>query len=134
MPRILHSDHWGEVIHRPEAAFLEVRWFDSTHAMSQDDFNRWLDMFACHVEEHRHAGVLVDATSFSMPMARMDGAYRDAVIVPRYNAAGVKHFAFLVPTNTPSVGKKPTHEGPAEYLTAYFDKRNDALHWLRGRL
>ena len=48
-----------------------------------------------------------------MPMARMDLAWRDANIIPRYNTAGVKRFAFLMPAGMPAIGTPPSPEGPA---------------------
>jgi hypothetical protein len=76
--------------------------------------------------------VLVDAVQFRMDMSVMDMAYRDANIVPRYNVAGVKKFAFLMPAGMPAVGSPPAPEGPAVFPTAYFDARPDALTWLAG--
>jgi hypothetical protein len=56
--------------------------------------------------------------------------WRDANIVPRYNAAGVKKFAFHMPAGMPAIGTAPSREGPADYPTAYFGRRQDALDWL----
>lgn len=39
----VYEDTWGEVIDHPEADFLEIRWYDSTSAMSKDEFQRWLN-------------------------------------------------------------------------------------------
>lgn len=68
-----------------------------------------------------------------MPMEQMDGEWRDANIIPRYNAAGVQRFAFLMPDGMPAIGAPPVHEGPAEYPTAYFGTRRDAFAWLTDR-
>jgi hypothetical protein len=37
----------------------------------------------------------------------MDGPWRDANIIPRYNAAGVKKFAHM-PEGMPMIGEPPT--------------------------
>ncbi|MEZ4416199.1 MAG: hypothetical protein R3E10_10685 [Gemmatimonadota bacterium] len=130
--RVLHSDAWGEVIDRPAAQILEIRWFDETRHMSREGFNQWLTRFAAEVEATRRPRVLVDTAHFGLPAERMDGAWRDLHIVPRYNAAGVERFAFLVPPHAPPVGAPPVRQGPAEYLTAYFGARGEALAWLAG--
>jgi len=52
---------------------------------------------------------LIDSTAFRMSPARTDGPWRDANIIPRYNAAGVTKFAFHMP-----------------------GRRQDALSWLTG--
>ena len=100
--------------------------------MSGDEFNDWLSRFASEVERTGRSSVLVDALPFAMPMERIDVGWRDAHIIPRYNAAGVKRFAFLMPAGMPSVGAPATIEGPATYLTAYFGTRRAAMDWLAG--
>ena len=132
MPKHMFEDEWGEVIDRPEAGLIEIRWFDGTATMSRAQFNAWLDNFAGLVEQTRRPGVLVDATGFQMAMEHMDGEYRDANIIPRYNAAGVQRFAFLMPAGMPAIGSPPAKEGPSDYLVAYFGRRADATAWLRG--
>jgi len=67
-----------------------------------------------------------------MNPANMNAAWRDSNIVPRYNAAGLKKFAFHMPQGMPMIGKPPAVEGPATYPTGYFGSRHDALDWLSG--
>ena len=131
-PKIKHSDQWGECIDRVDEDLCETRWFDTTSAMDADDFNRFLGDFASVIEESGRSGVLVDATHFMMPMEKMSLNWRDENITPRYNAAGVKKFAFLMPTGMPAIGAEPAIEGPAKYPTAYFGTRQTALDWLQG--
>ena len=68
---IMWEDEFGEVIDRPDADLIEIRWFDTTAAL-------------------------------------------DA-------AAGM-----------PAIGAPPQKEGPADYPTAYFGTRAEALAWLAG--
>ena len=63
-------------------------------------------------------------------MAHMDGTWRDENIVPRYEAAGVRKFAFHMPAGMPAIGSDPAPEGVAKYPTGYFGTRRDALAWL----
>lgn len=127
---IVWEDIWGEVIDREQADVIEIRWYDTTREFDRDSFNSWLAGFAGAVEAAGRSRILTDATSFTMAMEHMDGEWRDANIIPRYNAAGVKKFAFLMPQGMPAIGAEPTIEGPADYPTAYFGTRRDALAWL----
>lgn len=127
---ILWEDDYGEVIDRPEQGLIEIRWYDTTKELDASGFQHWLTRFADSVEEAGRAAILTDSTAFRMDMAHMSGDWRDAQIIPRYNKAGITKFAFIMPPGMPAVGAEPTREGPAEYLTAYFDNRRDALRWI----
>jgi hypothetical protein len=67
-----------------------------------------------------------------MDPAGLDMGWRDEQIIPRYNAAGVKKFAFLMPAAMPAIGADPAPEGPADFPTAYFAERTQAQAWLDG--
>lgn len=126
----VYEDEYGEIVDRPSNEMVEVRWFDSTSAMSKEEFQGWLTTFADHVGRLRRPRVLIDATNFKMNPAFMDGDWRDANIIPRYNAAGVTGFAFHMPEGMPMIGQPPAPEGPARFPTAYFGSREEALEWL----
>jgi len=130
--RIVYGDQWGDILDRPDDGCVEIRWFDTTDAMAAADFNAFLATYAGHVEACGRPGGLVDAVQFRMDMAQMDQGWRDAHIIPRYNAAGVKKFAFIMPAGMPAIGSAPAPEGPADFPTGYFGRRADALTWLRG--
>lgn len=126
--RYVYEDRWGGVI--DHGNYIEIRWYDATADMSGDQFNTWLSEFASQVEATGRTAALVDAIQFAMPRDRMSMGWRDEHIVPRYNAAGVVKFAFLMPAGMPAIGKEPSPEGPAQFPTAYFGSRADALAWL----
>jgi hypothetical protein len=128
----LYEDRWGEIIDRPAAELVELRWYDTTAAMSAEQFQEWLTTFAAHLERAHRPRVLVDGTRFLMDRANLNDAWRDANIVPRYNAAGVRRFAFLFPDGMPAIGAPPAVEGPATFPTGYFARRQKALDWLAG--
>jgi hypothetical protein len=65
-----------------------------------------------------------------MSPANMDGPWRDANIIPRYNAAGVARFAFHMPAGMPMIGTPPAAERPGRFPTGYFGRRQAALDWL----
>jgi hypothetical protein len=127
---VLFEDEWGAILDRVGAGYLELRWFDTTESMTRDAFQRWLSAFAEEVGTCRRPGLLVDATRFRMPDEERDASWRDEHLVPHYNAAGVKRFAFLMPDGMVAIGRPPCREGNAEYPTAYFDRRADAIAWL----
>ncbi len=127
---VTYEDQFGEVIDRPDSGVIEIRWFDATRDFTTETFYGWLGEFAGGVEASGRKRVLVDALSFRMASGQMDPAWRDAHIIPRYNAAGVEKFAFLMPEGMPAIGAAPAPEGPAQFPTAYFGTRADALAWL----
>ena len=129
---VVYNDDFGSIIDWADADLIEIRWYDTTKDLTAEKFNDWLAAFASEVERAGRSGVLVDAVQFRMEMSVMDMAYRDANIIPRYNAAGVKRFAFLMPVGMPAVGAPQAPEGPAAFPTAYFDTRPAALAWLAG--
>jgi len=124
------EDRFGAVIEYPDAQCLEIRWYDTTEDMSASQFQDWLAGFAAEVERRKQPGILVDATRFLMDPANMNEQWRDENITPHYNAGGVRKFAFHMPDGMPAIGGTPEREGPADYLTAYFGRRQTALDWL----
>jgi hypothetical protein len=89
--------------------------------------NRADDVFGMHSH-----GILVDSTSFHMARSEMDSDWRDANIIPRYNSAGVRRFAFHMPPGMPAIGAEPAPEGPADFPTGYFGSRDAARAWLKS--
>jgi hypothetical protein len=128
----VYEDRWGEIIDRGATELVELRWYDTTATMSAEQFQDWLATFADHVERLHRPLVLVDGTRFMMDPANLNDAWRDANIIPRYNAAGVRRFAFLFPDGMPAVGAPPAPEGSATFPTGYFARRQEALAWLAG--
>lgn len=130
---VIWNDEHGSMIDYAEDNYVEIRWYDATESMTKDQFQAWLDGFASGVEQCGRSAILVDAVQFRMNVEYMDGDWRDTNIIPRYNAAGIKGFAFLMPPGMPAIGTDPVVEGPADYPTAYFGTRADALTWLKSR-
>jgi hypothetical protein len=128
----VYEDRWGEVFDRPSIGLIELRWFDTTADMTGPEFQAWLSKFAECVEKCGRSRILVDSTTFRMSPAKMDGPWRDANIIPRYNAAGVTKFAFHMPDGIPMIGEPPTPEAPGRFPTGYFGRRQDAVDWLTG--
>ena len=98
-----------------------------------DGVEKWLSLFAGYCERTRHPGVLVDSTNFRMDPANLNWEWRDTNITPRYNAAGVRKFAFHMPVGMPAIGQPPAPDGRADFPTAFFGSRQAALDWLAAK-
>jgi hypothetical protein len=128
----LERDEYGALSHDPERSVLELEWFESTASMSDDDFKRTLERLAGLAEEHGTPHVLIDVTRFAHRPSPDVGRWRDEHIIPRYNGAGVRKFAFVVPvgaSGTVASGNAPAPEGPAAFPTGYFESRDEAYKW-----
>src|SRR6266851_422375 len=79
----------------------------------------------------RPRGLLIDAVEFRHRFGDGVMAWRDAHIIPRYGGAGIRKFAFQMPSGFPNEGKE-TIEGPAVFPTKWFVDREKALSWLRA--
>ena len=128
----LYEDRFGEVIDHADDGYLEIRWYDGSEAMSAADFQDWVSAFAGEVENRRRPAILVDVTRFLMDRSGMDDDWWYKQIVPRYNAAGVKKFAFVALDGMPGIGSPPAPSKGAAFPTGYFAHRQDALDWLNG--
>jgi len=119
---------WGVIV-RPKDDVLELRWLPSTATMSDGGFMATLCLFAWEAERARPLGLLIDAVEFRHAFGPGVMEWRDAHIIPRYGGAGVRKFAFVMPTDFPNAGKEAI-EGPAIFPTRWFVDRQQALDWL----
>ena len=125
------ANTWGVVVQHSDV--LELRWLPSTSSMTDGAFMATLCLFAREAEQSRPRGLFIDATQFHHRFANADGvmAWRDAHIIPRYGAAGIRRFAFLMPVGFPDAGREAV-EGPAIFPTKWFVDHRAALTWLRS--
>jgi len=129
----LAGNVWGEILHHPADAVLELRWLPGK--MSDAAFKATLALFAWEAEKVRPLFLLIDATDFRHQFGPGVMQWRDDCIIPRYGAAGVRKFAFHMPAgvpNTMEAGGKAIVDGPAIFPTAWFSQRQHALDWLRA--
>jgi len=110
---------------------LELRWLRTTSTMTDGGFMATLCLFAWEAEKARPKALFIDATEFTHRFGPGVMEWRDAHIIPRYGAAGVRRFAFLMPAGFPRAGVESV-EGPAVFPTKWFINREDALTWLRA--
>ncbi len=123
-------NEWGIIIQHTD--MVELRWLASTASMTDGGFMATLCLFAWEAERARPHGLLIDALEFRHRFGDAVMQWRDAHIIPRYGAAGVRRFAFLMPAGFPAAGKE-VFEGPAVFPTKWFLNRQEALDWLRAK-
>ena len=127
---LVHEDTYGSVIDYPDDDYLETRWYDGSAALTGSTFNDRCMLFADLVERSGRTKVLIDAVQFGMNAADLDVDFRDGMVTPRLNAAGLEKIALVVPADFPPVGMSPAPEGPADFPTAFFAARAEARAWL----
>ena len=125
----LARNEWGAVVRHPDLDLLELQWFDSTASMTDGGFMATLCLFVWEAEKARPSRLLIDATQFRHRLGDGVLAWRDAHIIPRYGAAGVRRFAFHMPAGFPRAGVEE-FEGLAVFPTKWFVDRKQALDWL----
>jgi hypothetical protein len=128
MKQDVHSDSFARLEYDDSLKCLELVWQDTTVDMSDEDFRRWLEVFALKGKEFGASYMLVDGRSFKHEMTSELNAWRQEVIIPMYNSAGVRKFAFLL-TQVAETDTEPRPEPGAEFPTAYFDSRDQIEAW-----
>ena len=124
---------WGVILQHERWQTVELRWLPSTTDMTDEGFKATLELLAAAGERVRPQFMLIDATEFHHQFGEGVMAWRDEHIIPRYGAAGVTRFAFLVPEGAPGTieqGGTPVVEGRATFPTAWFSTRERAYRWL----
>jgi len=128
----LHRDDFGVIILHPAEGILELEWLEGSANMTDDDFMRSMERYASFAEVHRTPNMLVDVRNFRHVPGKGASQWRDEHIIPRYNAAGVKRFAFLFPagaSGTVESGSQPGPEPPGSFPTGYFENREHISDW-----
>jgi len=122
---ITEQDYW-QMTHRPADSAVLLRWTPATAAMTDDDFKDALEAFADLAEGRRARNLLVDVCNFRHQVGEALGGWRGEAIVPRYNQAGIRKFAYVVPGPGAPMG------GAGEdFETRAFDSEAAALDWFR---
>ena len=129
-PTVVFEDRQGSLIDYPDDDYLEIRWYDASSELTGQSFNERQEVIAEVVEKCGRSSILIDAVQFDMSAQDLDVQWRDANTIPRFNAAGVKKQALVVPAGFPPIGAPPAPEGPADFPTAYFATRAEARAWL----
>ena len=124
----LYQDRFGVLSYDDTRNILELRWLAETGTMTDDDFMEWLERFATAAVQHHAPFLLIDTRAFKHQTGARVWPWRDEHIIPQYNQAGVKKFAFLLPEGS-APQADPVPEGPAQFPTGYFDAREQINRW-----
>ena len=95
--QLLHDDNYFRVMWDDETRVISIDWKEATSSMTNQDFKSELELFAGLVERKKARGILVDVAHFRHKMGPEVQQWRIKNISTRYNAAGVRRFAFLIP-------------------------------------
>jgi hypothetical protein len=125
----IYRDRFGVLRHDEDAGILELAWTDGTASMNDHDFMAWLTRYAEAEESIRAPNLLIDVRRFAFTPGAHVAPWRDEAIVPRYNAAGVRKFAFLLAPGTFGDGNEPGPEPPGTFPTGYFESRDVIAEW-----
>jgi hypothetical protein len=107
---------------------VELTWLPGTQQMTDQDFKEAVYVFAEGALQHRANRLIIDMRQFMGRPSAEVGAWRDEVIVPKYEKAGVKKLAWI----WPGVSADETGTGAA-YQQRYFEGRDEAINWCVAR-
>jgi hypothetical protein len=127
------SNEWATITYHTELKAMELKWEQATRSMSDEGFRQTLQLLADGGLELRPAYMIIDATEFFHHVTPGTFAWRDEHIIPRYNQAGIRKFAFLVTDQAPGTvekGAEPAPDGPANFPTGWFESRDKLYAWL----
>ncbi len=128
----MYKDKFAEYFRDSEHAVVIQRWSEATASMTEEQFRVGVERLAGLIESEHLPNVIVDVVKMAYRPAADFEEWRQAYIIPRYNAAGVRKFAFIYPsgfTGTVENGVAPAPEGNANFPFGYFSSREGAFAW-----
>ena len=105
---------------------VALTWLAGTADMTDQDFKEALEVFAEGALQHHAERLMIDMTEFRGRPGAAVLTWRDEVIVPKYNRAGVKKIAWVWPGE---LGDTATGAG-TQYANRYFSSEGEAQAWL----
>jgi hypothetical protein len=131
----LYRDEFAEYFRDSNHAAIMQCWSQATASMTEEQFRSGVARLAELIEREKPHNVLVDVVAMAyQPRADFE-EWRQTHIIPRYNAAGVRKFAFVLPggaTGLAENGVAPAPEGNARFPFGYFGSRERAFAWFTG--
>jgi len=113
-----------------EPGVLRLVWTEKTANMPDEEFKRALSLYADYALKHRTAGLLVVVRNFRHRPGPEIGKWRSEEIVPRYEAAGVTKFAYVIGADAPMPAPKSRMEAKEAFETRHFCTTEEAEKWL----
>jgi hypothetical protein len=129
----LYKDKFAEYFRDSEHEAVIQCWSEATASLTEEEFREGVSRLAGLLEREHLPNAIVDVVEMAYRPAAEFEEWRQANIIPRYNAAGVRKFAFIYPsgyTATVENGVAPAPEGKASFPFAYFGSRERAFAWL----
>jgi len=126
----VHDDKYMNIFWNSGTRILRVDWKEGTGAMTTEDFKASLTQIAAQVESRRAAGLLVDVDKFRHRPEPEVHKWRVENISPRYDAAGLRRFAFLFPAGAQIPSAMNQSGSQEKFLTRAFDEVGRAESWL----
>lgn len=123
---IEHAPMYSMTYHKPQH-LVRLTWLAGTAGMTDQDFKETVETFAESALQHKARGLLIDVREFKHRPSPEIAAWRDEVVVPKYNRAGVKKIAWVWPGNAPS--NQPASE-KEKFENRYFGTEAEALAWV----
>lgn len=126
----LHEDGFLQILWDEQTKIIGIDWKETTSVMTSEEFKNELMIFATQVEQKKALAILVDVGKFRHKMSPEVQEWRVKNISSRYNAAGVKRFAFLLARDSP-IPSMLNQSSPGEsFLTRAFNDSTEAIDWL----
>jgi hypothetical protein len=129
-PALLHEDKYLRILWDGQTQIISIDWKASTSEMTDEDFKTELTLFAEQVEDQGAPRILIDVSKFHHHPGEEVGEWRRKNISTRYNAAGVRRFAFLFSESSPLPLTASQPSAGERFLTQSFNNCERAVAWL----
>jgi hypothetical protein len=126
----LQRDEFSVITFNPETEALELWWSAGTASLTEERFREGLVQFADHAVERGAPNLLVDLREFAYSPEPDMWEWRREFIIPRYEAAGVRRFANVVPDGWPI--EEPRQAEGEPFVSGNFRTVEDAEAWFRA--
>jgi hypothetical protein len=126
----VHEDSLFTFELQPATGVLRLVWTEKTANMTDEEFKRALSLYADYASKHRTTGLLVDVRNFHHHPGPEIGKWRSEEIVPRYETAGVKKFAYVIGPDAAMPPPRSRMETKEAFETRHFRTTEDAEKWL----
>lgn len=127
----VYRNEFLSMSHEVAEGIVLLRWTERTAGMTDEDFKAALERFAAYAEQFGAKGLMVDVARFRHSPSAEVGQWRDTTIIPRYNKAGVKKFAFVTGKEGPVPPPGPPRAGEV-FVTRFFGSEGEARRWLEN--
>jgi hypothetical protein len=129
-PALVHEDEFLRIFWEEPTRIISIDWKETTSTMTDEDFKGELTLFAKRVEDKKAPRILIDVSKFRHRPSEEMGKWRRENITTRYNATGVRRFAFLLSRDSPAPATASQSSEGESFLTQSFNSHEQAIAWL----